>query len=301
MAARKCYNDLLPLILRASLAMPDPDRLLSTLRRAVTLFRATPGRVGRVVSPVNCDEVFVVGDLHGNLENFRKILRLAELAAHPRRHLVLQEVIHSELRYPDGGDRSHQLLDLVAALKCQYPARVHFLLGNHELSQHTGRRVGKYDQDMNQQFLAGVLVAYGERFDDVLAAYQDLFAAVPLVVRTANRIYLSHSLPPAELLNDFDPAALLRDVSTPEALQPGGTVHSLVWGRDTSAENARAFLAKVDADLLITGHIPCDEGFEVANECQLILDSFDSPAAYCLFPTDRPLTIQELAALVNLL
>jgi hypothetical protein len=289
------------LILRASLAMPDPDRLLTTLRRAVSLFRATPGRVGRVVEPVNCAEVFVVGDLHGNLENFRKILRLADLARYPQRHLILQEVIHGDLRYPDGGDRSHQLLDLVAALKCQYPARVHYLLGNHELSQLTGRRVGKYDQDLNQLFLEGVLVAYGERFDDIVAAYHDLFAAIPLVVRTANRVYLSHSLPPKGLLDDFDPAALLRDVATPDELQPGGSLHSLVWGRDTSAENARAFLAKVDADLLITGHIPCDEGFEVANDRQLILDSFDTPAAYCLFPTDRPLTLQELVGLVKIL
>jgi hypothetical protein len=291
----------LPVILHANLAMPDLDRLLTTLRRAATLFRATPGRAGRVISPVDCDEVFVTGDLHGNLENFRKILRRADLAAHPRRHLVLQEVIHGDQRYPDGGDRSHQLLDLVAALKCQFPARVHFLLGNHELSQHTGRRVGKYDQDLNQLFLEGVLTAYGERFEDILAAYQTLFATAPLVVRTANRVYLSHSLPPTELVSAFDPKVLLRDVSTPEDLQPGGSVHSLVWGRDTSTENARAFLDRVDADLLITGHIPCDEGYEVANDWQLILDSFDTPAAYCLFPTDRRLTIQELVALVKIL
>ena len=31
--------------------------------------------------------------------------------------LVLQEVIHGKFRYPDGGDKSHQLLDLVAALR----------------------------------------------------------------------------------------------------------------------------------------------------------------------------------------
>ena len=66
----------------------------------------------------------VVGDLHGNLPAFKKVLLAAALDRHPGRHLVLQELIHGPLSYPgDGGDRSHQLLDVVAALKCQYPER----------------------------------------------------------------------------------------------------------------------------------------------------------------------------------
>ena len=81
----------------------------------------------------------------------------------------------------------------------------------------------------------------------------------------------------------------------------GGSVHSLLWGRDTSADAAAGFLHKVDADLLITGHVPCDAGFEVANPYQLILDSLGSPAAYCLFPATQPLTLGELAALVRFL
>ena len=49
---------------------------------------------------------------------------------------------------------------------------------------------------------------------------------------------------------------LERDRLSEADLQPGGSVYALVWGRDTSLANAAAFLDKVDADLLITGHIP---------------------------------------------
>src|SRR5947209_6550944 len=119
--------------------MPDPIRHLTTLRRAVVAFRSTPGRRGRVGYLEDVDEVLVAGDLHGNLENFKTVLQRAELAAHPRRHLVLQEVVHGPHRYPAGGDKSHQLLDLLAALKCQFPRQVHFLMGNHELAQWTGK------------------------------------------------------------------------------------------------------------------------------------------------------------------
>ena len=79
----------------------------------------------------------------------------------------------------------------------------------------------------------------------------------------------------------------------------GGALHALVWGRDTSLENVTAFLQKVDADLLITGHIPCDLGFEAPNDRQLILDCMGTPACYCLFPADSSLTHAELVACVK--
>jgi hypothetical protein len=281
--------------------MPDPDRILSTLRRAIQCFRETPGRRGRVVELQDVEEVFVAGDLHGNLENFRQLLLRASLAKNPRRHFILQEVVHGPYYYPAGGDKSHQLLDLTAALKCQFPRQVHFLLGNHELAQYTQRKVSKGDLDLNVVFREGVGSAYGGRAPDVYAAYLDLLAIVPVALRTPNRVLLTHSLPPASRLEKFDPAALEQDVSTEADLVPGGAVHALVWGRDTRAETAAAFLAKMDADLLITGHVPCEKGFDTPNDRQLILDSLGTPACYCLFPTNRPLTHAELVHHVSAL
>jgi hypothetical protein len=279
--------------------MPDPERLLSTLHRAAQCFRDTPGRRGRLVHLDTATDVLVAGDLHGNLENFRRLLKLADLAGHPGRHFILQEVVHGPHHYPAGGDKSHQLLDLVAALKCQYPDRVHCLLGNHELAQATARRISKGDLDLNAAFREGVATAYGPRAAEVYAAYGQLFAVVPVAVRTANRVFISHSLPPAGRLPDFDLAALQRDEPTEADLLPGGSLHMIVWGRDTRPENAAAFLARVDADLLVTGHIPCDRGFDLPNDRQVILDCAASPAGYLLFPCDRPLTHAELVGSIT--
>jgi hypothetical protein len=274
--------------------MPTPERLLTTIRRAIASFRATPGRSGHFAVLPDAAEVLAAGDLHGNIDNFSKLLKRADLGKYPARHLILQEVIHGPFEYPNGTDKSHQLLDLVAALKCQFPRQVHFLLGNHELSQWTARRIAKGDRDLNNSFRAGVDTAYGPRAGEVYAAYLELFAVADLAVRTPNRILVSHSFPSPKRLADFDPSILQQDEFKEADLLPGGAVHALVWGRDTSADNAAAFLAKVDADLLITGHIPCEQGFAVPNERQLILDSLGSPACYCLFPTDRPLRKEEL-------
>lgn len=275
--------------------MPDPDRLLQTLRRASQCYRNTAGRRGRFVELRDLDEVLVAGDMHGNLENFRRLLAKAQLAKYPRRHLVLQEVIHGPFTYPDGSDRSHQLFDIVAALKCEYPARVHLLPGNHEVGQFTERKVIKHDRDLNTLFLGGVQQAYGGRSGDVLAGYRELFLTLPFALKTPNRVFLSHSLPAKSRLGTFDVEMLYRTQVPEDEYHPGGSLYALCWGRDTEIAHVEEFLRMVDADYLISGHIPC-EGHQIPNDRQLILDSLGVPAACCLFPANRPITFKELCA-----
>jgi hypothetical protein len=289
------------LAIDSALIMPDPDRLLRTLHQAVFAFRTTPGRQGHLVHLDQADDVLVAGDLHGNIENFRQVLLLADLAHRPRRHLVLQEIVHGPFRYPLGGDKSHQLLDLLAALKCQYPDRVHFLLGNHELAQWRSQQIAKADMELNDLFRSGIDAAYDGRASDIYAAYLELFACMPVAIRTPNRVLLSHSLPGASRLMAFDPAVLQKEEFADHDVNPGGTVHALVWGRDTSPATVTAFLNKMDADWLITGHIPCDKGFAFPNDRQVILDAMGAAAGFCLFPADRPLTHADLVACVKLL
>jgi hypothetical protein len=122
-----------------------------------------------------------------------------------------------------------------------------------------------------------------------------------VAARTANRVFLSHSLPGAGALPGFDAAALERAPSAEADLLPGGAVYALVWGRDARPETVAEFLRRVDADLLVTGHIPCDHGFEWPSERHLILDSQGCPAGYVLFPAAGPLGPADLAARVALL
>ena len=279
--------------------MPQPERLLPLLRRAVEIIRATPDRRGHVIRLTDAADVCVAGDLHGNVDNFSRLLRVADLAKNLRRHLVVQEVIHGKFRYPGGSDKSHQMIDLIAALMCQFPGQVHYLPGNHELSQLTNRLIGKGDEDLNDLFRQGVETAYKEHAVAIYDAYMRIIAAGPLVVRTPNRVYLSHSLPGAKRLESFDPTILEGEEFRDEDFALGGTVHSLVWGRTTTEEHVAAFLQKVDADWLITGHIPQERGFDVPNSRQLILDAQGSPACYCLFPCDRPLSLDDLKAMIG--
>jgi hypothetical protein len=269
--------------------------MLTHLRQALALVRATPGRRGHVVHLQGCTEVLVAGDLHGHVANFQVMLRGADLANHPTRHFILQELIHGKFRYPKGGDKSHQLVDLFAALKNQFPRQVHFIPGNHEIAQATNRPVLKADENLNVLFEEGVTEAYGKQFGpQIYSIYLEIFQALPVVVRAPNRVLVCHSLPSGKALPTFDPARLETDAYDPADLQPGGAIHGLLWGRDTSGPTAAMFLEKMDADLLVSGHIACHDGFDVPNDRQIILDCAECPAGYVLFPADRPLTHPEL-------
>lgn len=281
--------------------MPDAERVLRALREATIHSRATRGRKGTVVEISDADDVLVAGDLHGNLENFRQLVRLADLDTHPLRHLVLQEFVHGTGRYPQGGCTSHRLVDLVAVLKCRYPHRVHLVIGNHELAELTGRPIAKGGESMLELFEAGVESGYGEYAEQVLDAYDELFDAFPLAVRTANRVFISHSIPPGAVLDRFD----LEIFDVPSVHEDergkGSSFHHLVWGRDVSEETSRRFAQMVDADLLVTGHIAQPEGFAIPNDRQVIVDCVDVPAACVLIPTDEPLTHSRLVENIVLL
>jgi hypothetical protein len=246
---------------------------------------------------VDADEVLVVGDLHGNTPAFRQVLEIAALSKHPRRHLVLQELVHGNRFYPnDAGDKSHQLVDLVCALKCQTPDRVHLILGNHELSELTGRSISKNGVALNALFKQGVVTAYGAFADSVYRAYLDLFAALPIAVRTENRVFVCHTIPEERDYERFDPAIFQAETWPPETMMRGGSLYALTWGRDTAPETADRFAGVVDADLFVTGHQPCEEGFRQANHRQVIIDGTDPYPAYCLCPGRGPISIEQLMA-----
>ncbi len=276
--------------------MADPQVVLSTLRKASMLSRATPGRRGSFVHLNEAvADLAVVGDLHGHLDALRAVLREIRLDDHPNRHLVLQELVHGRWTYPDGGgDRSHQLVDVVAALKCRYPERIHIILGNHELAELTGRAIGKDGVSLNGQFDRGIRTAYGDSADQIMDAYHEFFRSMPIGVRTTNRVLLCHTLPNASDLERLDLGLLERGIWTEESMKRGGTIYAMTWGRDTRPETADQFAAWIDADWFITGHQPCHAGFHRANHRLLIVDGTLPNPSYCLFPARGPIDLDGL-------
>jgi len=270
--------------------------ILAIFRKATEANRNTPGREGNVivVTPALADEVMITGDLHGHRRNFNLIKKIADLAANPRRHLVLQEVCHGGPTYPqNGGCMSHIMLEDVARLKVEFPERVHFILGNHELAELADFPIQKNRQMLNLLFRLGMQHMYGAATEEVREAIFPFLRACPLAVRLPGGVMVVHSTPERVADQGFERDIFDRPLEDDDFLQRG-TLFQLVWGRDYSPENARTFAELAGAKVLICGHEPCPAGFSAPNDTQIIIDCCADQATYVILPTDQDLTHPEI-------
>jgi hypothetical protein len=279
--------------------------VLDECRRAAEANLNGPGRRGNVVclTPEVADEVMVVADLHGNRLNYERVLRIADLHAHPRRHLVMQEVCHGGPEYPSesgdgGGCMSHLLLEDCIRLKTQFPDRFHFLLSNHELAELADFPICKSRRMLNVLFRCGINEMYGAAGERVRDAYLDFLASCPLALRLPAGIFISHSCPDYCDREPFDTSVLERPLSAAD-YKAGSPAFKLVWGRDFRPDNADAFARQVGADVLIHGHEPCEAGFSSPNKRQVILDGCCSHATYLLLPVGPKLSQADVIARIK--
>jgi hypothetical protein len=242
----------------------------------------------------------VVADLHGNRLNFKRVLAIADLDAHPRRHLVLQEVCHGGPAYPgeSAGCMSHLLLEDCIRLKTQYQDRFHFLLSNHELAELGDFPICKGRRMLNVQFRQGISEIYGRAGEEIRSAYLEFLATCPLAVRVADHVFISHSSPDGCDHEPFDVSIFERPLS-PADYKSGSPAFKLVWGRDFRAANAEAFARAVQADVLVHGHEPCESGFSAPNKRQVIIDGCCAHATYLLLPVGPKLTQADVIAHIH--
>ena len=265
------------------------QQVLANYEKAAEANWETPARRGNVVElvPEEADEVMITGDLHGNRRNFNLIRRIAALDKHPKRHLVLQEVCHGGPTYAtNGGCMSHMMLEDVAKWKADLPARVHFLLGNHELSEMTDYPIQKNRQMLNVAFRLGMQETFGQATERMREAMTAFIYSCPLAVRLPGGVFISHTIPEQCDTQRFDLSVFSRKIDRVEYYERG-PVFDLVWGRDYRRENADAFAQLVGANVLINGHEPCTDGFFAPNPTQIILDCCNDKANYVILSTDR--------------
>ena len=258
-----------------SAAHPDVGPVLDQLDRAAILSRRDPLRVGNIVRLPEKDDVVILGDIHGDRENFEKVVDWAALHLHKKRHLVVQEVIHGGPCDEADGDLSFRLLEEVAALKCRFKSQVQMILSNHDLCEILGAPVTKSGVNTSALFWRGIENAYGASWPEVHGAYRRFLVSLPLAVRTPNGLFISHSTPQGDALEAFDYSIFQRALAMEDYL-PGGSVHALVWGRWHDQQAADRFAKAVGADVLVTGHQTSMPGIKTPTSRHIVLVS-DGP------------------------
>ncbi len=273
------------------------DHTIPLIRAATQATRTDPFQSGFLIELPSEREMLVTGDIHGNGGNLQRIIQLADLGRCPRRHLVLQELVH-ELQAVDDICRSYRLVEIAAQLKCAYPKQVHILLGNHEFAECLGLEIGKRGRELNAAFADGLRAAYGKSWEEVRDAYHEFWTSSPLAVRTSNGLFVSHSTPHLDRMDGLT-LEYLRTATVADAFRREGPVFSLLWDRDYRAQAGEAFARRMQAEVLLVGHTACTDGMHVPNKRHIILDSKDFEGRYVLLPLDRELDQRRVLAYVQ--
>ena len=252
--------------------MQDAAGVAGLLDAAAAAMLAEPRRRGASVHLPREGRLLLTGDLHDNPVHLRLVRQLARLERSPSNHLVLHELIHGD-RLVNGVDLSYRMLCRAAQLVLAHPGQVHVVLANHELAQAFRQPVSKGAGDNNELFDAGLDWAFGDDAALVEEAVVRFVRAMPLAVRCANGLMLSHSLPSPHELEGFDRGILDRPLDEADYAHGSGSAWRMVWGRNWTRDQLAELGAAWGVRTFALGHAFVEHGAEAPFGSLLLLNT----------------------------
>jgi hypothetical protein len=237
--------------------------------------------------------LIVTGDLHGHLRNFERIVSCADLENNPKRHLVLQEIIHGGPEDALGGCLSYKLLFDIIRYKLTFPDQVHIIMGNHDTAFINRSEVMKDGREMNRAMSLAIEREFGKTAADVELATRQYLFSQPLAARCDNRIWISHSLPADRLIEKFDPEILNRQLKINDVVRPG-SAYLMTWGRKHSQTLLDSLAKTFGTDIFILGHQPQEQGWCQAGKNLLILASNHNHGCLLSIDLAKSYSIEQL-------
>ncbi|MEM1109203.1 MAG: hypothetical protein AAGH99_11005 [Planctomycetota bacterium] len=258
----------------------DAHEVIAVFRGAAEAFRDCPLRRGSTVHLPDHGRLTATGDLHDHALNFQRLVKYSRLAEEDApgtpgdaddQYLVLHEVIHGPATF-SGMDFSVRTLARCADLKLRYPDRFHSVLSNHELAQLRGEGITKDGVSVCAVFDDGIDYLYADEADEVREAVGEYIQALPLAIKCANGVMVSHSLPAPRRIEAFDKAVLDREL-TEEDLAPKGSAYDMVWGRHQNKKITEELAEAWGVNVFVVGHQPAEMGTEPVADNTLIVAS----------------------------
>ena len=273
----------------------EADRAIELIRTAKEVRDRDPRVQGRAVVLEGDHEVWLAGDLHGSAVNLKRLAQAADLASHPERILVLQEIVHSRLITADNRDLSFVAIMDAIQLVAQHPGQVYYLLGNHDLAVAQNRELVKGGKYLNRYLFRGMAFMYRERYEQVLEEYRAFIGGMPAAVLAANGVFMAHSTPKRPFIPSIS-REFLTGAAAERPLTQQKALAALVNGRDFAPESAEEFAQRLECDVMLCGHTPTPRGFALKSKRHLIVDSQHEKAYFVRFRLDQRFSgAEELA------
>ena len=210
-----------------------PQKIIDLLKSGTEANNADRFRDGNLISLPADARMIVTGDIHGHRRNFERILAFADLPKNPDTHIILQEIIHGGPEDAKGACLSYRVLFDAVRYKIKFPDRVHMIMSNHDTAFITNSEVIKAGKEMNRSIRQALERQFHQDSVEITTAIEQFLLSQPLAVRSANRIWVSHSLPGDRYVDKFDPSVLKTKLKTDDVARPG-PAYLLTWGRDHS-------------------------------------------------------------------
>jgi hypothetical protein len=274
-----------------------PNAVADIFRRAAECNRNDPRREGNILRIEAGCEMLVTGDLHGDRANYGGILRYADMENHPRRRLVLQEIVHGPPDAQTQHDPSVEILFRAARLRVDHPEGVLFVLGNHDVAQVTGNEITKDGRGTCRDFNDTIKANFGPDADEIRSALEDFLLSIPLAIRTAGGVQISHSLPSPDRMGMAGTEIFSR-AYRPDDLRRGNPVYEWTWGRGQTPEQVDALADELGVSFFVVGHFHVEAGVKLVTPRMITLAS-DGPRG-CVMTFDSGETLTADSAMTKI-
>jgi hypothetical protein len=270
-----------------------PQTTVDLLNQGAEANNTDKFRAGNVVHLPDEGDLIATGDLHGHRRNFERIVTFADLANHPDRHVILQEIIHGGPEDSKGGCLSYRLLFDVVSYKVSFPDQVHVIMGNHDTAYINNTDVMKDGREMNRAMCAALDREFPRAGAEIKLAMKQFLFSQPLAARCGSRIWMSHSLPSDYFKEKFDPEVLHRPLKTSDLVRPG-SAYLLTWGRKHSQALLDSMAKLLDTDIFVLGHQPQEQGWKRAGRNLIILASNHDHGCLLSIELAKSYTVEQL-------
>lgn len=211
-------------------------------------------------------KALIITDIHGNLDDFNHFMQIWENFKNSDNHLVLTgDFIHAM------GRENDKSIDILESVKSRWEnsENFHVLLGNHEWSTISKKAVYKAGINQTLNFDELLRENFAENYGYKLEEYVQFFKELPIAVKTANGIFISHAGPPRNVKNLHEIVTL-----TDQGYNGNSKLLEFLWNRfdDYTEKDLKSFLKNVDCNAMIVGHTPVD-GAKLMYKNQLVVSS----------------------------
>lgn len=255
----------------------DGNEFAKIVESAINLLREENGKIGnlnilgRLVKLEPVGEAAVIGDLHGDLESLTCILSKSGFIQRMTKSKDVAMVFLGD--YGDRGANSAEVYYTILRLKLAFPEQVILMRGNHEGPADLMASPHDLPMQFQQRFKNKWAVAYTKT--------RELWSYLYSAVLVEGRCLMVHGGLSSELKAIEDLAYAHRTHPEKEFLEdllwsdPSETVQDSAWsprgaGKLFGKEVTENALRSVNAEILIRGHEPCEEGFKTNHDGRVL-------------------------------